>query len=275
MRLYGLENSTEHSYLDWFKSRTVKKIPGAFVLGFWDTLLFQASLSEPAVLHAVLTLSSVHKRNTTDDEGEIAEDKIPDEQERFMLQHYVKAIGHLQPHLVATDRASVRVALIACVVFVGLELLRGHFQTALEHLQNGLKVLTEMQKAQPGVQVIPSQAPQDSLDEWIFEVFARLKLQVQLLEYTHERKIATFSDITEAGPSLISTFHEVGDAWQCMQQIFNRILKLAQRHESSNESDPTFATTQSDLQDDLAQFIEMLTSSRPIPPASRCRQHSH
>src|SRR4051812_17128273 len=47
-------------YFDWFKCRTALKLPGTFrASGFWTTLLFQASFSEPAVLHAVLALSSV------------------------------------------------------------------------------------------------------------------------------------------------------------------------------------------------------------------------
>ncbi|KAH9205237.1 hypothetical protein DL95DRAFT_233000, partial [Leptodontidium sp. 2 PMI_412] len=48
----------EYSYFEWFTHRTVIKLPGLFGSSFWDTLLFQACSNEPAVLHAVIALSS-------------------------------------------------------------------------------------------------------------------------------------------------------------------------------------------------------------------------
>ncbi|KAL5320183.1 hypothetical protein ACEPPN_010984 [Leptodophora sp. 'Broadleaf-Isolate-01'] len=45
-------------YFEWFTHRTVIKLPGLFGSSFWDTLLFQACSNEPAVLHAVIALSS-------------------------------------------------------------------------------------------------------------------------------------------------------------------------------------------------------------------------
>ncbi|KAJ4320137.1 hypothetical protein N0V84_006024 [Fusarium piperis] len=48
-------------YFDWFKCRTASKLPGTFTSSFWNTLVFQAGSSEPAVLNAILALSSVHK----------------------------------------------------------------------------------------------------------------------------------------------------------------------------------------------------------------------
>ena len=60
-----------------------------------------------------------------------------DKQEQFTLLHYNKAIRHLQPHFSTQDKASVRVALMTCYVFVCLELLCGHFATAQTHLKMG------------------------------------------------------------------------------------------------------------------------------------------
>ena len=139
-------STEEKRYYEWFTCRTVKKIPGFFVLTFWNTLLLQASLNEPAVLHAVLTLSSVHKREILVGkvQGGSDDETVPFEQEQFMLSQYVKAIGHLQPHFENKEKGSVRVALITCVVFICLEFLRGHFRTGQKHLENGLKILREM-----------------------------------------------------------------------------------------------------------------------------------
>jgi hypothetical protein len=69
----------ENGYFEWFKCRTAIKLPGSFVSGFWTTLLFQASLNEPAVLHAVLALSSVHKSGTINADGQREIDNNPNE----------------------------------------------------------------------------------------------------------------------------------------------------------------------------------------------------
>jgi hypothetical protein len=174
--LLSSAGTEEKGYFAWFKCRTASKLPGSFICCFWNKLLFQASLNEPAVLHAVLALSSVHKSGIINAEG-----NDPNEQEYFTLQHYVKSISHLQPHFATQDRASSRVALITCVVFVCLELLRGHFKTAQIHLQNGLKILEEMQilsNADDGI--LGLKHCRESADEWIVEAFSRLHLQVEL-----------------------------------------------------------------------------------------------
>lgn len=49
---------------------------------------------------------------------------IPDEHEQFTLQNYVMAIHHLQPHFQGESRAPLPIALIACILFASLDLLR-------------------------------------------------------------------------------------------------------------------------------------------------------
>ena len=57
----------EKEYFDWFRSRTVFKLPGSFTSEFWSRLLLQASLRDPAILHASLALSAIHKTGATND----------------------------------------------------------------------------------------------------------------------------------------------------------------------------------------------------------------
>ena len=113
-------SSEEKDYFEWFQCRTAKKLPGSFISTFWDTLLLQATMNGPAVLHAVLTLSSVHKGPSLDERSrgqkDESPDENPDEQEKFMLQQYSKAIINLRPHFSRNDSLSVRIALITCVV---------------------------------------------------------------------------------------------------------------------------------------------------------------
>jgi hypothetical protein len=47
-----------------------------------------------------------------------------------VLRHYGRAIRLLQPHFSASTRTSVRIAVITCLVFVYLQLLRQQHKTA-------------------------------------------------------------------------------------------------------------------------------------------------
>lgn len=258
---------------EWFKCRTAKKIPGLFVLTFWNTLLFQASLEEPAVLHAVLTLSSVHKREIFHGNAQSRSEDNPDEQEHFMLQQYIKAIRHLQPHFSAKDRASVRVALITCVVFVCLELLHGHFTTAQTHLQNGLKVLMEMQiptrmdNDNDLDKIFISNASCDSIDNWIAEAFSRLYVQVELfgLSYQHPCFVLQVS----RPESSVATFHSINEAWQQIERLLHKIVNLAEQarqHQISKNVSSGYPSTllrhQQHIQAELAWWLETYEAAR-------------
>ena len=215
----------EKGYFEWFKCRTAIKLPGSFVSRFWDTLLFQASLDEPAVLHAVLALSSVHKRGAFNANGQTKTDDGPNEQEQFTLKHYVKAISHLQPHFSIKDRASFRVALITCVTFVCLEFLRGHFKTAQIHLQNGLKILGEVQMLSNGNDgILRSKPCLESTDDWIVEAFSRLHLQVELFKHAYQHPCLV---LQAAGPETpTQVFHSINEAWQQMGRLLNKVFHL-------------------------------------------------
>ena len=172
----------EKQYLEWFWCRTAKKIPGIFVLTFWDSLVMQASIGEPAVLHAVLVLSSVHKNGFVNDSRQNYSDQTSSKQEQFMLEQYSKAIGDIQLHLPSQDKLSVRVALITCIVFVCFEYLGGRFRTAQVHLQSGLRVLEEMQASStvdPGG-VPRSDHSSDPIDDWIAQAFSGRHVQAML-----------------------------------------------------------------------------------------------
>jgi hypothetical protein len=223
-------------YFEWFWNRTITKIPGPFPLDFWKQFLAQATLTEPAILHSILALSSVHKRDIFDQDGRSHE---PDGKEKFYLEHYSKAIKHLQPHLSTKDRRSARIALITCIVFVSLEYLRGRFVTAQSHLRNGLEILKEFQGANEEYEnptldgsrsggsspkSSSSDLVSDSTDDWILEAFSRLQLLVDLFNETFQHRPVVFDD----SPSIFTgtRFTSLTIAWRHLERLFSRILRL-------------------------------------------------
>lgn len=107
-----------------------------------------------------------------------------DDYERFTLRQYSKSINHLQPRFSAKDdRAAIRVMLIACVVFTGLESLRGCYARGFIHLRNGLKLLREYLTSSTFFidNRLNPRRSRDPTDDLIIEAFTRLYVQAKLL----------------------------------------------------------------------------------------------
>jgi hypothetical protein len=208
----------EKRCFEWYKYRVKSKVHGLFILTFWETVLIQAALSEPAVLHAVLTISCVHESGVNlyaDQRNQQALDESRGEKEDFILKHYTKAIGYLQPHLSTNDKPSARLTLMTCVIFVCLELLRGHFRTAVFHLESGNKILRESQCHSSAV-----------IDGWILDVFSRLYIQVALSNQ-HRRYPLVYTSYVSKSPGSDEIFLNFNQAWQQLECILFRIVELS------------------------------------------------
>ncbi|VUC32713.1 unnamed protein product [Clonostachys rosea] len=222
-----LLDASDKARFEWFRHRSAPKLPGTFVTGFWTKLVFQAASTEPCVLHAVLALGTVHRTPTLSDETAAS-------QEVITLRHYTKAIRHLQYHLNATGRASLHVSLIGCVIFICLELLRGHFETAHRHMDNGLKVLVE---AQESFSVVPAvhQPRAKMLDGWIAEMFSRLRLQFRIFHQGRAR--ACFeSPVSLRGPLPSTRFHSTNEAWQYLGQLLDRAIDISNQARAEHDA---------------------------------------
>lgn len=120
----------------------------------------------------------------TEEEGEASEDEdgemelvsVIDDEERFTLSQYSQSIRWLQPHFATETRASIRVALITCIVFISLEFLRGRYRTGAEHLRSGMKLLVRLDEYSGG-----PLNQREHADEWLVEAFEKLNLQANLL----------------------------------------------------------------------------------------------
>jgi hypothetical protein len=228
----GLANARERAYLDWFTGQTANRLPGVFGSGFWDTLVLQASATEPAVLHAVLALSCAHRSTSIAGMPVQAslESSGPDKHEQFCLRQYSSAICGLKPHFMSNTKASLRVALIACVIFTCLEFVRGHYQTAKSHLRNGLQLLGQLKVVARGAQgtECPSLSRNDqSVDGWLAEQFARLILQSTLFgQKLDTSNVAKIERGALQPVSFVSTSH----ARKCLDSLISEASALAERY---------------------------------------------
>ncbi|KAK3361145.1 hypothetical protein B0T24DRAFT_539402 [Lasiosphaeria ovina] len=251
-------NLQDQTALDFFWARTSIKLPGVFDSGFWDSLVFQASFSEPAVLHAVIALAATHRRHGmgTRPMGGGRNPLSPstvtemDPDERLALQHYNKAIAHLRCHFEKKDVRSLRITLISCMVFVCMELLRGEFQTGLAHLQSGLKVLEEVhardrlaaarrgarktQKSAATTDAAPPAAvllPRpESVDDYLLEAFTRLNVQSALFGQGSEFLYRVGQDKARNGRleyDMPTVFGSVNSARRHLDGVLNGVYLLS------------------------------------------------
>ncbi|KAJ9138088.1 Zn2/Cys6 DNA-binding protein [Pleurostoma richardsiae] len=218
-------SAEEQVYVDWFAYRSCRKLPGAFYSSFWRSFLFQASADEPAVLHAVLALSAAHKTEMLGAKtSHTAYNSLPDEQEQFLLRHYSKAITHLLPLFSSKSRASVQVALIACLAFTFMEYMRGHFNAGNTHLRNGLKLLLENRSPSS----VDASLPRKGLDDCIIATFIRLQVATGLFQQDFQQlSLASCVSVPRnSGP----LFHSVEQARLCLDLLLSQVLELSEQH---------------------------------------------
>lgn len=260
-------STDEYALLDWFMRRTVRKLPGVFSSAFWDTLLYQASATEPAVLHAILALSSAHRKEGIDSKDLEKKKNTVDELERSTLQQYSNAISHLQPHFSDVNKASVRVALITCLVFIYMEFLRGNYKTANSHLQTGLKLLEETQipsRTSTFNDLLILKPSQDSADDCIVETFIRLQVQAVLFGQLSLHFYLT-PDTPEHEMSRLA-FRSVNDSRQHLDRLLSAIFHFTEQcRQQVPPEDSIFREKQQRIKAGLATWLSIYQSSQGVP----------
>lgn len=267
-------STEEKKYFDWFKQRTAPKLPGSYISSFWTTLLLQASHSEPAVLHAVLALSAVHKGdipNECHQRKQTSNLEVLGQAEQFTLQHYVKAIKGLQPHFSAKNRASFRIALISCIAFVSLEFLRGNFTAAQVHLQNGLKLLKDahlVESRKNGILLV--RTSDEQIDTWIVEAFSRLYIQAQLFKHSYEQPhfLLQVAD-PMFRPSVFYSFRMVWDELERLRNEIFLLTKEAREYDAQQthpHCSPLLLRRQRMIKADLINWLTTSEASKDTLP---------
>ena len=125
----------ERRYLEYFRGKTAPKFAGDYDPGFWDHLLLQIGHAEPAVRHAIVALASLHEVYSVHHRYKPGGDQ-------YSLKQYNKSLAGLNRYISTAKNMSIDIVLICCVLFTTFESLRGDFDSAGQHLQGGLKILS-------------------------------------------------------------------------------------------------------------------------------------
>lgn len=165
----------ERQWLEYFSVHAGPALSGVFDSSFWSHILPQLSTSQPAIKHALLAVASSHARFKAESENDVESNKSVAVSRDFSLRHYNQAIASLQQHL--TKSSGVEVPLICCLLFICLECLYGNRILVLDHLRNGLNILTSVPSQSNGT---PYRIDMPSVAQSLHRVFRRLDSQSTL-----------------------------------------------------------------------------------------------
>ncbi|KAF7158721.1 hypothetical protein CNMCM5623_003885 [Aspergillus felis] len=257
----------EQYFLEWYLHRAAVKVAGVFPSTFWESLVLQASSREPAILHAILALSAAHKQGMQDPLSSDVGNFTVDQQQKFMFQHYIKAIRYLQPFLSTQTLESMHVALIFCLVSLCLEVTRGQYATCQVHLQSGMKLLKQIaDHSQPDDMdiIVPGSAYAFLNDDLIGAIF-RLNIYSALFGHHSEQRYFVLCGI--ASEHLPGAFSSLKQARKHLEGLLGDIHFLSEQYylrESQSSSNPLseLSCHQERIQAALVAWLRTYNASR-------------
>ncbi|KAF2852433.1 hypothetical protein T440DRAFT_516831 [Plenodomus tracheiphilus IPT5] len=129
----------ENRSFHYFQAHTLPRWTEFFASEPWCQKVLQLSHTEPAILHGVLALSSLHERfeNTASVFCDLTHD--------FAFVQYMSAVRRSNELLKASHNGKVDLekVLMACIIFTCYENLAGNYASANMHIRNGLNIMAQ------------------------------------------------------------------------------------------------------------------------------------
>jgi hypothetical protein len=132
----------EQRALEFFFYETAPQLSGFFTSRFWNGSVLQMSLSEPAIRYAMIAVSAMYEDENLQGTSPVAKTQS---HTAFALESYNKAIGSLI-RSAKNNPDSVRVPVMAAIIFICLEFLRGNVASAITHIESGIKMLKDWRR---------------------------------------------------------------------------------------------------------------------------------
>lgn len=269
--------------LEFFRLRCLVKLPGFFDASFWEQTVPQLSSSAPAVFHAVVALASTQRSQEYTscmrkgpDNPFIDYDSEIKKWDRFALQQYNKSITRLQSYFDDDSHESVRIALVTCILFICIELMRGSYTSANVHIDHGLNVLKTLQQERQKSDVLlrnPTKAivrvtDPKTIDDHLLEILARLNTQCVLFGY-RSRYIHLTGTRTHSIGTISGVFDSLQECRQYLEVLLNKSLRLINK--SMGDTAPfSLDGSGNHLIETREQLLETLTQwKRPYEELAR------
>lgn len=220
--------------IGFFHHKTAPSLSSYFDADFWTRLVFQMSYAEPSIRHAMVALGALHEGREKgirtvpnlfpgghpgSEENQMAVIKHPDNtSEQFALNQYNKAIMHLSKRL--NGDQSTEVALLACILFVCIEFLRGDAEPAVKHFKSGMGIaLATLSNSDSKY----ARATTERIREHMLPFFNRIELLSTL--FGNETSWDYPTELVDAVPATFRTMREARDSIVHLSNISVRFIR--------------------------------------------------
>ena len=164
--------------LDFFHQNIAAKLEGQFDSKFWSKLVLQLSHSEPSIRHAVSAISIVYQ----DVESSLRHPAGYVNANSKAQQEWNIAMKSLSARIQAHPNSTL-VPLVCCLLFTGIELLKGNVESSLLHVQSGVNILATLRRnsdAAPDLGSNLSSSDLKAIEDHIVPIFSRLNVLCSL-----------------------------------------------------------------------------------------------
>ncbi|KAL2793770.1 hypothetical protein BJX66DRAFT_219826 [Aspergillus keveii] len=231
------QTTDERRSFNYFHSFTVPMMNGWFDHRIWNRLVLQVAQAESAIAHAIVAVSALQEVSESAGVAILPED-MADRTHRFALYQYNKSIERLTTRMRSNDPNVRNTVLICCILYIVFELIRGKYNEAIIHLQNGMHVLGAgkfdyhaLYQAHPGLQ----KNIEDSL------AAAMVHLDLQSAHFgasnTHTQLDPVMLENGDNSWPEPVNFESLQDAWVARDRIFLQFCMFAALCDSSSEAD--------------------------------------
>lgn len=215
--------SSESRGLEYFCAKTAPYMGMYFDGDFWSGLILQASIFEPAIAHVMVAVGVfAERRESLDTEKPASQERpggtqwdaaalnrkrISSENDPVALINYNKSISLLKRYSSSENTETV---LLAAILFVCVEFLRGNDEAALQHFKGGMAII--MQTFSRADSSPSAREMANRIKATIMPFFNRLQMLYMLFgnetawpyHVTLEESIpATFSSVKQARESIV------------------------------------------------------------------------
>ena len=217
--LLGLPSDTQgHRFYGTFLHQVVPTFSKSLDAAFWQTNVLRNSASRPAVQHAAIALGALYEQRQGQFDG-CASGRIQcldsAMSTTLIARRYSTAIRSLRDRLthVVPDEELMEEVMIACLLFVCIEILRNDDVAAVTHLEGALGIyLNAFKSPQDGS--IAGEHPPSCVTNEILKIYTRLDIQAATYIGSRSTRTSFEDDISDtAVENSNTTFYTMSEAY--------------------------------------------------------------
>lgn len=129
------KTSRERRAYQFFQERSSKQLSGLYECEFWSRTILQAIFTDPGIRCAVVALGSLHEGYEQTGNAKDSHDDFALKQYNAAIRHHIDLLSGLQ-----TDPDKVDNYVASCMIFVCIEILQGHYQSALSLVRGAVQL---------------------------------------------------------------------------------------------------------------------------------------